>query len=242
MKLRNRFLSLALLVILLVSMLPAAVRAEEYRGEAYGQLTSDDQRKAYAIVEEGIASLTETILFPEDFVIYRRDLTDIVRAVCVDHPEYFWFLESGVYQYQSEFGGERVESFAPDYYLDGQIVTHGSQELADAMVEFQAKVNEIVSGIPVSFTSDYDIALYLHDYLASTVTYTLTGDHESAFAALIRGKAACYGYAKAYQCLLNAAGIRARTITGTSLDENGNTVGHAWNQVWIDAVPAAIPM
>lgn len=236
MKLQNRMVAALLLTILLLSALPVRVCAVEYRGEAYEQLTSDDQRKAYVMVEEGIASLTETITFPKDFVIYRRDLTDIIHAVCVDHPEYFWFLETGVYYYHTEFGGERVESFTPDYYLDSQIVNHGSQELADAMIAFQKKVNEIVNGIPVSCTSDYDIALYLHDYLISKVTYNLSGDHESAFAALIRGKAACYGYAKAYQCLLNAAGIRARTITGTSPDENGNVMGHAWNQVWIDGV------
>lgn len=102
------------------------------------------------------------------------------------------------------------------------------------MHAFHDKVHQIIDGIPINYTTEYEIALYLHDYLAEHVTYTLEGEHPSAYAALVLGEAACYGYSKAYQCLLNAAGIRARTITGDCPDEKGELVGHAWNQVWLD--------
>lgn len=233
----RKSLSMLLLLLILVSILPwvsVDANSETYYGEAYYDLTTEQQRTAYRLVEEAIAGLSPVVDFNGIVEIYYRDLLDIVRAVCVDHPQYFWFLEDGIYHYDSVFEGNLVNRFEPQYILDGQVVSAGSQELADAMYAFNAKVNEIVAGIPVNYTSEYEIALYLHDYLVDHVSYTLEGDHPSAYAALIHGSAACYGYSKAYQCLLNEAGIRARTITGNSPDENGNLIGHAWNQLWLD--------
>lgn len=233
----NRNTSILLLALLLLMMLPfvpASAENEASYGEAYSNLQTDAQRMAYRLVEEAVAGLAPSIVFEGIVDIYYRDLADVIRAVCVDHPQYFWFLETGRYHYDKVFEGNLVTSFEPEYILDGVIINAGSQELINAMYIFNSKVNSIVSGIPVNLTSDYEVALYLHDYLVEHVSYTLEGDHPSAYAALVHGQAACYGYSKAYQCLLNAAGIRARTITGSCYDENGNMVGHAWNQVWLD--------
>lgn len=225
----------ALCVILSVCLIGIPVCAQEH-GEAYGELSSDAYREAYLLLEEGIAGMAPVVTFPEELNIRYLDLLDIARSVCLDHPEYFWFLESWFYEYGSEDTKYLITSVTPTYYLDHQRVSSGSQALADAMIAFDQKVDEIITGIPVNCTSDYDIALYLHDYLAENVTYTLEGDHDSAYAALIHGRAACYGYSKAYQYLLTCAGVRSRIIVGDSLDENGKAYGHAWNQVWIDGV------
>jgi len=233
MKLFRKCLCLALVLLTMVSIFPCAFAEDDVEGEAYRELVTDQQKAVYHLIEEAISSFDVQILIPEDIVIYKRDLTDIIHAVVLDHPEYFWFLEEGYYYFNKVFEGNQVESFIPLYWLDGEEVSHGSQQLHDAMIQFRQRVNEIVAGIPVNLTTDYEIALYLHDYLASTVTYSLEGDHPSAYAAIVHGQAACYGYSKAYQCLLNAAGIRARTITGFSPDENGKNVGHAWNEVWL---------
>jgi len=104
------------------------------------------------------------------------------------------------------------------------------------MISFSDTAEQIIRGIPVNCTSEYDIALYLHDYLADHVSYTLEGDHDSAYAALVHGEAACYGYSKAYQHLLSMAGIRSRIIVGDSVASDGSRCGHAWNLVWIDGV------
>ncbi len=233
----RKYVSVLLLLLVLIQLLPhspATATSEVYYGEAYQDLQTDAQRTAYRLVEEGIAGLSPTIGFKGIVEIEYSDLEDVLRAVCVDHPQYFWFLESGTVAYDQFAAGNLVASFEPDYILDGQSIAASSQELADAMYAFHTKVRQIIDGIPINYTTEYEIALYLHDYLAQNVTYTLEGEHPSAYAALIQGQAACYGYSKAYQCLLNAAGIRARTITGDSPDENGKLVGHAWNQVWLD--------
>ncbi len=235
----QKILPVFLVVMLLVSWIPyqpAAAASEAYYGEAYNDLPSEEMRLAYQLVEEGIAGLAPVIDFQGIVNIGYWDLADVLRAVVVDHPEYFWFLETGTCHYDELTPGDfgDVISFEPEYILDGRTVKAGSQELADAMYAFHTKVRQIIDGIPANYATDYEIAVYLYDYLAQNVTYTLEGEHPSAYAALIRGEAACYGYSKAYQCLLNAAGIRARTITGDSPDGNGKLIGHAWNQVWLD--------
>ena len=226
-------LSLVLCLLLALCYLAAPVSAQTH-GEAYGQLETDAYREAYRLLEEGIAGMAPVIYIPAELEIRYLDIQDIARAVCLDHPEYFWFLESWFYEYDMEDGRYLIEQITPTYYLDHERVSAGNQALADAMIAFHDKVNEIIAGIPVDCTDDYQIALYLHDYLAEHVTYSLDGDHDSAYAALVHGKAACYGYSKAYQYLLTQAGVRARIIVGDSVDENGKLVGHAWNQVWID--------
>lgn len=233
MRMFIRSFGILICLCLLLSKLPVCAQAS-VTGEAYNQLPSEMHKQAYLILEDGIASLSPVITFPDEMVIYYTDLNIIARAVCVDHPEYFWFLESWYYNYEAELGKRRINFITPSYFLDGEQVSAGSQALADAIIAFHAKVGQIITGIPVNCTNDYDIALYLHDYLIDHVTYSLEGNHDSAYSALIHGQAACYGYSKAYQYLLSAAGIRAGTITGESLDAEGNEVGHAWNQVWID--------
>lgn len=206
----------------------------QYYGEAYYDLKTEDHKLAYRLLEEGIAGLAPRIEFEGIVKINYKQMCDVIRAVCVDHPQYFWFLEEGGFTYGDVSHGGYIVSFDPKYILDGKEVAVGSQALSDAMFAFHNKVQQIIQSIPVNYTTEYEIALYLHDYLAQQVTYTLEGEHPSAYAALIHGEAACYGYSKAYQCLLNAAGIRARTITGTSDNGDGKLEGHAWNQVWID--------
>ena len=231
---------ISLTALILIALFPhstaKALAESEYFGEAYLELKTEEQRIAYRLLEEGIAGLSPLIKFEGIVEIKYGQIPDVLRAVCVDNPQYFWFLETGKCNYsQVDYGNlSPVISFEPEYILDGKTVSTGSQELADAMYEFHTVVNRIIQEIPVNIDTEYEIALYLHDYLAQHVTYTLEGEHPSAYAALVKGQAACYGYSKAYQCLLNSAGIRARTITGSSPDENGRMIGHAWNQIWLD--------
>ena len=71
--------------------------------------------------------------------------------------------------------------------------------------QLEQKIQQIVASIPASMTSDADIALYLHDYVVKNVAYQKVGDHQTAYGALLDGKAVCAGYADAYLRLLTAA-------------------------------------
>lgn len=100
--------------------------------------------------------------------------------------------------------------------------------------QLETKISQIIAGIPVTANSDVEVALYLHDYIVQNVDYQMVGDHQTAYGALLDGKAVCAGYADAYLRLLTAAGIRACTIYGTADNGDGNRVGHAWTMLYLE--------
>lgn len=100
--------------------------------------------------------------------------------------------------------------------------------------QLDSKIAQIVSQIPASADTDAKKALYLHDYIVQNVSYEVTGDHQTAFGALLDGKAVCAGYADAYQRLLTAVGIRAYTLIGTADNGDGEPFPHAWTMLFLD--------
>lgn len=97
-----------------------------------------------------------------------------------------------------------------------------------------SKIDEIVSGIPASSDTDAEKALYLHDYIVEHCCYETGSNDQTAYGALIDGKAVCTGYSEAYQMLLAAVGIESVVITGESVDSSGFRDSHSWNMVWLN--------
>ncbi len=75
--------------------------------------------------------------------------------------------------------------------------------------------------------SDYERALYLHDWLLEQLEYDNTLNWCSAESALTRGKGTCQAYTNAYIRLLNAAGIENSEVRDIY-------DGHTWNAVKLD--------
>ena len=71
-------------------------------------------------------------------------------------------------------------------------------------------------------TSDYETALWLHDWLTYNADYDQTYGHYHADGVLCGGFGVCDSYAKAYYLLLKEAGIGVDRI---------NNIDHAWNAV-----------
>ena len=74
-------------------------------------------------------------------------------------------------------------------------------------------------------TGDYETALWLHDWLTHNARYDYSYTYYSADGVLVRGIGVCDSYCKAYQLLLNAAGIDAYSIA---------TDNHAWTVARLD--------
>lgn len=73
--------------------------------------------------------------------------------------------------------------------------------------------------------SDYDMALWLHDWTLDQLEYDHSLNWCSAESGLTRHQGTCESYQRIYAKLLNAAGIANGRITGN---------GHTWNAVKID--------
>ena len=73
--------------------------------------------------------------------------------------------------------------------------------------------------------SEYDMALWLHDWTLDQLEYDYSLNWCSAESGLTRHQGTCESYQRIYAKLLNAAGIANGRITGN---------GHTWNAVRID--------
>lgn len=73
--------------------------------------------------------------------------------------------------------------------------------------------------------SEYDMALWLHDWTLDQLEYDHSLNRCSAESGLTRHQGACESYQRIYSKLLDAAGIANGRITGN---------GHTWNAVKID--------
>lgn len=245
MKSLNKGWIASILVFVFILTLTLCAPQANAAGERYGytKLTSQAQRDVYLALAEGIKNRSDSIAIP--FAGLGTDLDTqimpqlsiIIPLLCNDYPEYFWFTGgfsvSGMTQDNQTQGNQLIEcSVEPKYQLNGQKVSGSA--LDSAVSAFNSKVSQIISGMPSGLDA-YGKALYLHDYVAGAVSYFETGDHQSAYGALIGGNAVCAGYAAAYQCLLNAAGIDAWKVDGSSINPtSGKPIPHSWNLVWID--------
>ena len=75
--------------------------------------------------------------------------------------------------------------------------------------------------------SDYQKALWLHDWLLNQMEYDLSLKWSSAESALTRGLGTCQAYESAYSMLLSTAGIENAEIRDTY-------DGHTWNAMKLD--------
>lgn len=73
--------------------------------------------------------------------------------------------------------------------------------------------------------SEYDVALWLHDWAMDQLEYDRSLNYYSAESGLTRGQGTCESYQRIYAKLLNAAGIANGRIEGN---------GHTWNAARID--------
>lgn len=187
--------------------------AEEY---PYYQMLSENQQSVYRQIYANAQNLTEK--FAPEKTVSASDVKTAFEAVIGDHPEMFW-LETG---------------YSSKYLANGQCVeidlkyNSTADDLESAKQRFDAAAQKLITGA-ASLDSNYEKEKYVHDALASAVTYDLTADmNQSAYSALVNGKSVCAGYARAYQYLLQQLGIPCYYCTGYSGGD------HAWNIVKLE--------
>ena len=228
------------LFLLLAVFVPSVQTASADTVDRYGYslLTNENQRIAYKAIADGIAVLNPEITFTipriteSNIDAVSADISQAVQMVISDYPEFFWL------SLNENFGsigilGTTVTIKPTAYTVNGQVVTADSPELAAAKNKLESVINTAFSRLPQN-PSPYEIAHIFHDFVVGQVDYTHTGDHQTAYGALVLKKAVCVGYTRALQLLLNRAGIKCWYVGGESYDPDGNLVAHAWNLYWLN--------
>lgn len=172
------------------------------------------------------------VMVPLDQPVNASSVGVAVVSFLYDHPEYFW---SKGYSYFVKSDTKMVTKVClqcQEEFYDGNT----RYQMWNTMDQEIQKYLDLIVGV----RSDYEKELILHDAIAEKVTYAyIEGTNtpeterwahtiESVFSPE-RGSAVCEGYAKAFQLLLNAAGIDCVYVVGRA---SGS--GHAWNQVYIE--------
>lgn len=143
----------------------------------------------------------------------------IFLAVMADHPELFWVeWFSVVYDYLSD---GRIEALLSIRYRAFQ---SSREEVAAAIEAVCAPILEKASQL----SSDFEKERYLYAWMQENIVYDKAVDLRSSILGVFLNKrAACGGFARAFQYLMMRAGIPATHITGEG-DER-----HSWNLVEI---------
>lgn len=103
------------------------------------------------------------------------------------------------------------------------------------LIKVKQKINEIISYIPKDCT-DVEKALFIYRYLGSRIIYDekmasqnhirrIKSDRTSLYDVLIKNKGVCSGIAMALNSLMNAAGLKCKSV---------NSFDHQWNVIQID--------
>lgn len=159
-----------------------------------------------------------------------EEISTAIRKVRDAYPQFFW-----VNGFQTETRGtDSTVTFSEFRDLP-------ENQYLQAMAALEEAGTAILSQMPAGL-SDYERALYVHDYLVDHCDY----DEESvdlretafvhtAYGCIVQGSAVCEGYARAYQYLMQALGYTCGTVTGTAKNM------HAWNYLqlggnyyWVD--------
>ena len=77
----------------------------------------------------------------------------------------------------------------------------------------------------------------IHDYICKNTTYDESAPYnQSAYSVIVLHRSVCAGYSRAFQYLMNRAGLTCYYVPGTTTDSSiaGEDGAHAWNIVYLD--------
>ncbi len=221
---KSKILFFAAAVILVMTVFAMITSAQQ---DVYYARDTIDGNVAYVydkLCEDLLCSSPKTeINLDQDRKVTSDEVALAMELFLSDHPECFWV--SGGYGY-STYSDGTVVSIAPNYAVE-------MSDIPRMRAQLESVVSSIIETVPGG--DNYEKALYLHDVVASHVEYVHEGLHQTAYGALVSGKAVCAGYASAYQLLLQRVGICSWKISGQSYEPNtGIPEAHAWNMVMIE--------
>ena len=175
---------------------------------------SDDELEFCTQVYAGLMALEESISIGSAGSIDFDRAGVLIQALFNDCPELY--MCSGEYTIR---GALSVSSLEFSYRMEKDEYYNAAREISTLTAGWR----EAVEGL-----SDYEKALYVYDAIAAGCTYS-AGDElsDTAYGALIGGRALCQGYSKAFQLVMHSLGYRCLFVSSQAMV-------HGWNIVELD--------
>ncbi|MCR4841869.1 MAG: InlB B-repeat-containing protein [Eubacterium sp.] len=154
------------------------------------------------------------------------------------NPQYYFLYPAFIGKDNGDEGGS-ISFVVYNSWADGDARAEATAQIkstAEAVVEWASSLTSVDARVK-----------FIHDYVASNVTYdssAVTYDYEqsnytqSLYSALCRGSSVCAGYSREFMFLCNAAGTDATCITSDNHEWNAVRVYDEWYYVdvtWDDA-------
>lgn len=187
-------------------------------------------------------------------------------AFYMDHPDLFYI---DVYKLYLSAGmkGDKYVAFidagnADNYYLDNAFST--TQEVDAAITAYNAKLDEIVAAAKAVGSDPVKQIEYVNEYIAKNTEYdygarenAATGNVyaayvNTAYGSLVKQKAMCGGYARAFKAVLDRLDIPCVLVQGSAYSGKATTVAatgeeleagyeaHMWNAVEVGGLWYAV--
>ncbi len=159
-----------------------------------------------------------------DVALRTLDLDEVDKCfnyVLLDHPELF-FVE-GYKTVVTKRGGVPIRLTISGKY------GFSAKERAAAQKKIDAKVSEILAGVPDT-GDEYEKVKYIFDYIVDNTDYDADADNnQNIVSVFVNGKSVCQGYSMAVKYLMDRMGIFCTLVYGFAGGEN-----HAWNLVRVN--------
>lgn len=171
---------------------------------------SDDELELYDQILKDLGTFTEWVPFTVGSDIYGKVL-DLIRLEQLSYIQ----VSARNQEYNTDVQGLGV-SFTYRFTAD---------EVSSMNIAAERAAKEIMANITPNM-DDYEKLKYFHDYLVLNCESSTTDEYaDTIYGALVRKKAHCEGYSKAFSYLCNLAGIENVIVTGETY------VPHMWNMV-----------
>lgn len=195
--------------------------AEGLSGFDYDQM-SDSRKSVYAQLYTGIAACKTVFYINAD---EPDDIGPALSGLLADHPEFFWTDGTA-----SIYGvdGPGIKKMTVTYNMD-------PSEIDGIKAQIEAAADGFISGLPEG-AGEYDIVKAAYEYVILNTDYDNTlscAQNQNIQSVFINHESVCAGYAKAFQYLLQKAGLTCAYIEG-DITDNGENRAHAWNLLKIN--------
>ena len=212
-------------------------QAPERTSRSYLEMT-EEEKELYVAAYTALAGGRETFVIKNtDYQNLLDIYAEVLVAILHDFPEFFWLngyvRANAEYAEGSEIGNVTLSFGIFDYWK--------SEDLNEARRTFNTALISLTNRAE-QIEGDYERVKFVHDYIIGAVTYDEESYRQgeavdekadafsnSAYGALVDGKALCGGYAKLFQAVMHRLGYECDYLTGTA---DGGP--HAWNLLNLD--------
>ncbi|MBQ3101252.1 MAG: hypothetical protein IJC50_09700 [Clostridia bacterium] len=184
----------------------------------YNSLSWRDQQLYDLIRNSALEALERTEVIPYSYDM--DTFENVVRCVKGDNPELFYVKFN-----ELVINHGRYKTYVTMSYRES------GKALDDMRAEFDAAVQEGIDSA-YGLTADFACELAVHDWLVGRCSYASaeTDDiYNTAYGALVLGRAYCDGYAYAMKAVFDEIGMTSAVVYGSV-----NDAEHVWNLVCVD--------